>query len=468
MLSKNLEIAVFYTCGVCNLKCRYCQIDKSPILKKIDEALAESFKGDYYFERVKKYFPNKWQLHRVETWGGEPFLHMDRIYPLLHQLINHYPYLKEFHSSTNFSYPEWLDQFLGLMNELGKYPDRDFEYHLQLSVDGPRYLNDANRGKGITDKCIENYLKLLQAIKDNKIPSNVFLIISIKATLDVQNIRELNDKQKLIEYFQFFEQEFATPFKNIETEQAMFRNAHPNFAAPAPATVEDGKIFAEICKKCREIEKENNVKKYFDFYNEITFFSNPMVQKNLTYNYSHHFCGTGTSMIGFLPDNMMSLCHEGFTQFIEEYKKVAQLSDRGETATVSFDKFLGEQKSMLCADDSGCDIFMDKMRLYEVPSTRARLINIVNQIVALAMAGQIEEYYLDHENALRAAIFLQSHGAYCIKNNYYETGSFLTIPHGELKLFLNGALQHIQSKEEMHIDEGGFCNGECHGCQFCC
>jgi hypothetical protein len=95
---------------------------------------------------------------------------------------------------------------------------------------------------------------------------------------------------------------------------------------------------------------------------------------------------------------------------------------------------------MLCADDSGCDIFMDKMRLYEVPSTRARLINIVNQIVALAMAGQIEEYYLDHENALRAAIFLQSHGAYCIKNNYYETGSFLTIPNGELKLFLNGAL----------------------------
>ena len=44
MLSKNLEIAVFYTCGVCNLKCRYCQIDKSPILKKIDEALADSSK----------------------------------------------------------------------------------------------------------------------------------------------------------------------------------------------------------------------------------------------------------------------------------------------------------------------------------------------------------------------------------------------------------------------------------------
>ena len=34
------------------------------------------------------------------------------------------------------------------------------------------------------------------------------------------------------------------------------------------------------------------------------------------------------------------------------------------------------------------------------------------------MAGQIEECYLDHENALKAAIFVQSHGAYCLKNNY--------------------------------------------------
>jgi hypothetical protein len=83
---------------------------------------------------------------------------------------------------------------------------------------------------------------------------------------------------------------------------------------------------------------------------------------------------------------------------------------------------------------------MDKMRLYEKSDTRARLINIVNQIVALAMAGQIEECYLDHENALKAAIFFQSHTAYCLKNNYYATGSFLTIPNGELKLFLNGAL----------------------------
>ena len=122
--------AVLYTCGICNLNCRYCTIDKNPVLKDIDNELEESFKGDYYFNRIKEYFPRKDQLKRVETWGGEPFLRMDRIYPLVHKLIEYYPYFREMFSSTNFSYDEWINQFMGLMNIFGAYPYRHFEYTL--------------------------------------------------------------------------------------------------------------------------------------------------------------------------------------------------------------------------------------------------------------------------------------------------------------------------------------------------
>lgn len=52
------DIAIFYSCGICNLNCAYCQIDKNPALKIIDDKLEESFKSDYYFNQVKKYFPN--------------------------------------------------------------------------------------------------------------------------------------------------------------------------------------------------------------------------------------------------------------------------------------------------------------------------------------------------------------------------------------------------------------------------
>ena len=90
------EVAVFYPTATCNLRCRYCGIDKNPILQQIDEVIGESFEGDYYYNQLLKYFPEPYQLRKIETWGGEPFLHMDRIYPLLHQLINHYPYLEYF------------------------------------------------------------------------------------------------------------------------------------------------------------------------------------------------------------------------------------------------------------------------------------------------------------------------------------------------------------------------------------
>lgn len=49
-MEKNRTTVILYTAGVCNLNCRYCGIDKNPILKDIDEALAKSFEGDYYFD----------------------------------------------------------------------------------------------------------------------------------------------------------------------------------------------------------------------------------------------------------------------------------------------------------------------------------------------------------------------------------------------------------------------------------
>lgn len=48
---KDRDTAVFYPNATCNLKCRYCGIDKNPALGIIDKMLDESFKDPtYYFE----------------------------------------------------------------------------------------------------------------------------------------------------------------------------------------------------------------------------------------------------------------------------------------------------------------------------------------------------------------------------------------------------------------------------------
>lgn len=50
MKKNNLDTLILYSCGTCNLHCKYCGIDKNPVLGQIDKALAESFNGDYYFD----------------------------------------------------------------------------------------------------------------------------------------------------------------------------------------------------------------------------------------------------------------------------------------------------------------------------------------------------------------------------------------------------------------------------------
>jgi hypothetical protein len=204
----------------------------------------------------------------------------------------------------------------------------------------------------------------------------VSLNISIKATLDNESLRILNDKQKIIEYYQFFEREFYDPFVELlgHPENISLFLAHPNTAVPSPVTVEEGREFAEICRKCREIEKENEIEHYFKTYDVITFFDHWDTQDQLTYKYSHHTCGTGTDMIGFLPDNMLSTCHEGFTNFAMEYKKQAAISDRVLNSTITFDKFLTEQASIYCVDENGYAEHMRKMEMFNNEGTTARLM----------------------------------------------------------------------------------------------
>lgn len=453
MINKNSSrnTAIFYTCGTCNLNCRYCGINKNLILKDIDKVLEESFKGDYYFKRVKEYFPRKDMLTSFETWGGEPFFHMERLYPTLRKLIEYYPFLKEGFSSTNFSYSSWNDKFFGLMNIFGEYPHRNFDYYLQLSVDGPEYINDAGRGKGVTKRCLENFNKLINFLKEGRLPSNVNLYINIKGTLDNDTMIKLCNKEKIIEYFKFFEDNFMEPVERLNLGNVSMGCGIPNTAVPSPVTVEDGRKFAELVKLCREIEKENTTKHLFKYYKIITPYSSNFTQDALTYEYGYHTCGTGNSNVGFLPDNMVSTCHEGFTQIVEEYNKIAS-TNTNEQSTITFDRFKNEQAVSLCTNDDGYGIHEYKMSTFNSDNGTARLATNVGLIIALAMAGQVEPIYIEDENALKAAIFIQSHASFCIKDNYNKTGSYALTPVGLYKLLLNGAMQYIQHEGELKID----------------
>ena len=448
-INDNREAAVVYPCGVCNLNCRYCTIDKNPVLLDIDNELEESFKGDYYFNRIKEYFPRRNQLKRLETWGGEPFLHMDRTYPLVHQLINYYPYFDTMYSSTNFSFDDWLNQFMGLMNVFAQYPYRDFNYTLQLSVDGPPYINDTNRGADVSKRCVANFDKLVALIKDNQFPKNVKLTCTLKGTWDTESIKQLNNKERLIEFFKYYEDTYIDKIRQLNLPNIEFACNVPNMAVPSPATKEDGKVFANLVKLCREIENENLVQKYFKYYEIIT----PFHSYNICQNCHSFFgdgarCGSGMSILGFLPHNMVSACHEGFTLLAENYKKFAAgRSDKG--LTVSLNKFFELNPTPMCLTDDEY-IEHERKMTYLQENIPTQMSIATTNVIALAMAGLIEPQYLNEVRALEAAKYVVLNTTFCIKANYAMTGSFCTESPGLYILLLNGALEYLQ--------QGGICN----------
>lgn len=447
--------AVVYTSGVCNLNCRYCAIDKNPILKEIDKTLAESFDSDYYFERIKKYFPNKWQLKRLETWGGEPFLYMSRIYPLIHNLIDYYPYFDEFFSSTNFSYSTWESSVFGLINQFNEYPYRDFTVHLQLSCDGPEYINDLGRGHGVTAKCLKNYQSFIQHL-GNCVPENVTLSLEVKPTLDVDSFKLLDSKEKIIEYYHFFEENFIQPVVDLDYSNVSINYPVPNIAVPAIATQEDGFKFAAFCKNCRELEKENYGNRIFKFYNEITLYGGGDTKYfckddniALTYNRPGYTCGSGTNMMGFLPHNMLSTCNEGFTEIASDYKEYFTKATDEQTKTIQFNEFAAKMKNSLCLNEDQFDAHCEHMSFYLATPSTARLGIVSCEISMLALAGLIDKKYSTPDMSLRAALALQD-GNYCmcIKDNKKTTGSLTLFDYGIMKLLLNGALDYIQEVNE--------------------
>lgn len=439
----NRDSLVLYTTAICNLNCEYCYIDKSPALQKIDDLLDESFKGDYYFNFSKELF-YKDKLKSIQFWGGEPSIRLDRAYDTVDKCIQFYPNVFTFMTSTNFVYEKWDEQTYGLFKVFEKYPDRKFEFNQQLSLDGPEYINDAGRGKGTTERFKKAFDKMNYSI-DDALPRNVHFQWFFKPTLDKNTILQLQTKDKIIEYYQFFE-EFYKKFKSINhTKSIGFHPSVPNTACPSPHTKEDGIAFANLCRLCREIEKENSNKHYFEFYKEITPFS-PRRDRKKGYEQVGFTCGTGRSVIGLLPNRMVSMCHNGFCDLISDYKENALKNPNTLNSALDFTKFFQSSSR-----PSKMTLTLDQFAEYEreqeffwTEGTKARLANEALLINGLARAGQVDEQYKNREKAAEAARFMQNCAAYCQRDNYNTTGS-LALPHvGLIKLLLNGAKEYCE------------------------
>ena len=434
---KDRNTAIFYTAAICNLNCRYCSIDKNPVLVSIDKELENSFKGDYYINFLKEIFPDPEQLERVETWGGEPSLGWHRMHNLLNQIINFYPKFSTFFSSTNMVQPTFLKELEDLLDIFGNYPDRKFRFILQLSLDGPDEINDKNRGKNVTNKIREVFLKMCDNFI-NIIPQNVFVETYFKPTLDNECIEKLQTKESIINYYNFFEEFYDVFYKINKSNNVKIFPTIPNTATPGRNTVEDGKNFSNMCKICKEIEKDNP----FKYFEKITPYNNNSCRQVTNIDRPGFTCGTCKFTIGLLPNDMISGCHAAFVDLLEEYQKSIK-KEHYNSKSLDYGIFNKDSINFFCFHKSELAKREKQIEYYYKENTTARLITLKTLIQTLAYAGQIDEIFIDEEKALQAADLYSINASNCMKDNIGASSS-ITIPSASLiKLLLNGAYEYI-------------------------
>lgn len=435
---------ILFPSATCNLNCTYCNISKNPALNQIDRELELFFqKPEEILIRVKRYF-HPASLQMLEFWGGEPTLYIERVYKVLNLLLNSYPYLNSFFMSSNFSYAGWTDKICDLLSQFASFSDRSFDFCLQLSCDGPAKLNDLGRGQGITDKCLANFQALLKKLPDT-LPNNVCLNFTLKPTLSTETFKMLDTKEKIINYYRFFEDNFWRPVFELNHPDIHFWLHTPNMGVPCLATTQDGRQFATFCKICDELSK--NPKKYFQCYENIRPFSLSSQQREMpqTYYGSSRPCGIGNCVLGLLPNNKVSVCHEGFTQLLDEYHQY-QLKEQTDSTIEK--RVFSLNRYNLCYSEEEYEKFEDLICSYCYKSGVAHLTALVAQIRLLAYAGQILPEYKQENNALHAAHCLINE-CNCLKDNYNVAGSYTLHPVGLIRLLLNGALPYVEGTNDI-------------------
>lgn len=436
------KVAILYTSAVCNLNCVYCSIDKNPALKVIDKILEDSFNGSYYFDYMREIFPDPKQLTRIETWGGEPSLGWHRIHHVLRDVIGYYPNFSEFFSSTNMVQPNFQSELADLLSVFAEYPDRKFKFVLQLSLDGPTAINDFNRGIGTTAKFTDAFRIMCGKLADI-VPKNVVLETYFKATLDADCIRQLQTEQAIIDYYSFFEGYYGVFDELNHSPNAHIFPTVPNTATPAQHTIEDGHLFANMCKLCRDLEHKGGVFKYFK--EIMPYNANPSLPLEQI-SCSGFTCGTCKSVIGLLPNHMISGCHAAFVDLIDDYKKhITADSYRGKVLDEGM--FTRDPMNFFCFEKERLGLRERQMECYYAPNTTARLVGTKALIQSLAFAGQIESRFTDDALALQAADVLYRNASNCMKDNLGANAT-VTLPSVSLiKLLLNGAYDYITTKE---------------------
>lgn len=448
-----MKVVALYDTALCNLNCNYCFISKNSTISDVDKELESCFLDqDYFANLLQLYFSLEEikDISRLEIWGGEPLLKLERIFSFIKKLVNLSPNFNEIFFSSNFAHnnviPAIKNLYTFLMNE---YPLRSFKISIQISCDGPEDITDANRGIGTTKKIIQNFDYLLQEdIFDNKFIKFYF---SIKPTLDMISLKKLLDFDYNIFYYKFFEENFLEKLDKKDLFKQNPITPIPNLASPTNHTQEDGFVLRDVLKVQRKIEQQHKITPIFKYYNNITLYTPRITEQNRTsvgqtdFQSPSGFCGSGTNVIGLLPNNKVCGCHRSFAEYYKNYNQNYSTGLHSKNALHVPDDYVNINHLIFSSPEEW-KTYSELMNSYAIQNSKFSTTFIysnANELMLLAKCGLVDEKYTNLMEAIKAIRQIMICNGICVANNLLFTGTTTCYGNPELKLFCNGALDEI-------------------------
>lgn len=435
---------ILYPYGLCNLRCSYCFIDKNKGLTEIDNLLKQSFEQEnYYIDFISKHYKPE-EVKIIEFWGGEPTLGFDRLDKTLTQILEKYYLIDEIQFSSNFTTSSFIKDIESLFNIFKKFPTRNFLIDIQMSYDGPGELTNKCRGKNVAERVKENYVSLVLFLKENyENYKNLKFRIHNKPTISIDSLRLLGKSDEhILEYWR--DMQFFTSFmRENGVKNTFYDCCFLTMAAPSPWTQEDGIFFKHFCERSKylyDLYKEDfqDVSHFVPYFRFQDIYDH---NNDLSYLYRQYgICGIGLKQAGFMPNNVISSCHSTYVDLVENYQK--EISKDIKDFSIIVDSFFSGQKNIMTYPEEQHKDFKQILQNF-ADDNIVQVYTIAAEINQLAKVGLVERKYENEELAFRAAAMLMIILPVCFRDRYNAVGCIGGMNTGELKLYLNGALEII-------------------------
>ena len=248
MLQKFRALDIIYS-GKCNMACTYCFIHKNKTsMENYNSLIREALISGDFCKKIIEAFPdNKETFEVLSLWGAEPTINHDLFENFITPLLDYYTNVERIMFSTNalLGLPAIKD-FIDTLNKYTCMNKRKIMLEIQLSLDGPDYINDSSRHPGATKNTIKVAKEIISYV--NEIDNQYFKLgIHNKATISPYWFEYLvQDINRIYEYYTFFDElqeECLSLVKNKNIESFMALN--PTIVNPGEFTEKDGCIFAK-------------------------------------------------------------------------------------------------------------------------------------------------------------------------------------------------------------------------------